>query len=144
VNKLALLHFPEQQTRPFHGQLNLSSALIRKGCASFFSFRSQAMRLAFVCLGPLQKAALFAVETKERKMIRAYSLNELFCMTRAELFALHAVNVAELSGLTEPRPAARSPSTRCGTSAVCSRAWRRVRDPSPSRDLRCARDPGGA
>ncbi len=33
--------------------------------------------------------------------MRAYSLNELFCLTRAELFALHARMVAELPALCE-------------------------------------------
>jgi len=33
--------------------------------------------------------------------MRAYSLNELFCLTRAELFALHARIVAELPVLSE-------------------------------------------
>lgn len=33
--------------------------------------------------------------------MRAYSLTELFCMTRAELFALHARIVAELPMLPE-------------------------------------------
>jgi len=33
--------------------------------------------------------------------MRAYSLNELFCLTRAELFALHARIVAELPTLRE-------------------------------------------
>ena len=33
--------------------------------------------------------------------MRAYSLNELFCLTRAELFALHARIVAELPTLSE-------------------------------------------
>lgn len=31
--------------------------------------------------------------------MRAYSLNELFCLTRAELFALHAQIVNDLPGL---------------------------------------------
>ena len=33
--------------------------------------------------------------------MRDYSLNELFCLTRAELFALHARIVAELPTLSE-------------------------------------------
>lgn len=33
--------------------------------------------------------------------MRAYSLTELFCMTRAELFALHTSIVAELATLPE-------------------------------------------
>ena len=33
--------------------------------------------------------------------MRAYSLNELFCLTRAELFALHARIAAELPALSE-------------------------------------------
>ncbi len=33
--------------------------------------------------------------------MRVYSLAELFCMTRSELFALHARIVAELSALPE-------------------------------------------
>jgi hypothetical protein len=45
---------------------------------------------------------------KETKM-RAYSLTELFCMTRAELFALHAQIVREPAALPDgssDRPAA--------------------------------------
>jgi hypothetical protein len=33
--------------------------------------------------------------------MRTYSLTELFNLTRAELFALHAVIVAELAGITD-------------------------------------------
>ncbi len=33
--------------------------------------------------------------------MRAYSLNELFCLTRSELFALHARIAAELPTLCE-------------------------------------------
>jgi hypothetical protein len=33
--------------------------------------------------------------------MRAYSLNELFCLTRADLFALHAKIAAELLSLTD-------------------------------------------
>ena len=33
--------------------------------------------------------------------MRAYSLNELFCLTRAELFALHTKIAAELPTLLE-------------------------------------------
>lgn len=33
--------------------------------------------------------------------MRAYSLNELFCLTRSELFALHARIVSELAALPE-------------------------------------------
>ena len=71
-------------------------------------------------------------------MIRAYSLDELFCMTRAELFAPSLSPSFRVS--PKPRPTARSPSIRFGTSAVCSRAWRRVHNPSTFADLRCARD----
>lgn len=35
--------------------------------------------------------------------MREYSLNELFCLTRAELFALHARIAAELPTLTGER-----------------------------------------
>lgn len=41
-----------------------------------------------------------AVETKETNM-RAYSLNELFRLTRTELLALHTRIVAELASLRE-------------------------------------------
>ena len=58
------------------------------------------MRLASFGFGPLQKAALFAVDAKERKM-RVYSLIELFCMTRNELFALHAEIVAKMGDYAE-------------------------------------------
>jgi hypothetical protein len=53
------------------------------------------MRLASFGIGPPQKAAMFAVETKETIM-RAYSLNELFRLTRTELVALHAKIAVEL------------------------------------------------
>jgi hypothetical protein len=33
--------------------------------------------------------------------MRAYSLNELFCLTRAELFALHVDLASELAALPE-------------------------------------------
>jgi hypothetical protein len=45
-------------------------------------------------------AAITRSKTKETKM-RAYSLNELFYLTRGELFALHARIVAELPALCE-------------------------------------------
>ncbi len=44
-----------------------------------------------------------AVETKETNM-RAYSLNELFRLTRTELLTLHAKIVAELASLTRDTP----------------------------------------
>ena len=58
------------------------------------------MQLASFGIGPPQKAAMSAVETKETNM-RAYSLNELFRLTRTELLALRANVVAELASLPE-------------------------------------------
>jgi len=58
------------------------------------------MRLASFGSGPSQKAAVFAVETKETNM-RAYSLNELFRLTRTELLALHAKIAALFPMLSE-------------------------------------------
>ena len=53
------------------------------------------MQLASFGIGPPQKAAMSAVETKETT-VRAYSLNELFRLTRTELLALHAKIATEL------------------------------------------------
>jgi hypothetical protein len=47
-----------------------------------------------------RKAAITRSKTKETKL-RVYSLSELFRLTRAELFALHAQIVAELPALTK-------------------------------------------
>jgi hypothetical protein len=58
------------------------------------------MRLASFGSGPFQKAAMFAVETKETNM-RANPLNELFRLTRAELLALYAEIAAELASVPE-------------------------------------------
>ncbi len=58
------------------------------------------MQLASFGIGPPQKAAMSAVETKETSM-RAYSLNELFRLTRTELFALHAKIASELAALPD-------------------------------------------
>ena len=44
---------------------------------------------------------MFAVETKE-KIMRTYSLNELFRLTRRELLTLRAKIAAELSDLCGP------------------------------------------
>jgi hypothetical protein len=79
---------------------------MRRKCKhSSSSFPSQAMRLASEGFGPLQKAALFAALAKERKM-RVYSSTELFCMTRNELFALHAETVAKLGDHADASPEA--------------------------------------
>ena len=48
-----------------------------------------------------RKAAITRPETKENKM-RAYSLSELFNLTRRELFDLHARIAAALPTLPEP------------------------------------------
>ena len=45
------------------------------------------MRLASFGIGPLQKAAMFAVKTKEN-MMRVISQTELSRLTRAQLFSL--------------------------------------------------------
>jgi hypothetical protein len=52
---------------------------------------------------PPQKAALSAVKPMETKM-RSYTITELFCMTRAELFALHQRVVAETLSVPESDP----------------------------------------
>lgn len=56
------------------------------------------MRLAFFGMGPSQKAALFAVQTKEKKM-RVYSKAELFTLTKRELFQLYAGITTMLNAL---------------------------------------------
>jgi hypothetical protein len=58
------------------------------------------MRLSSFGAGLGRKAAIGAVETKEMKM-RAYSLDELYRLTRSELFALHAKIVADLPALCD-------------------------------------------
>jgi hypothetical protein len=58
------------------------------------------MRLASFGSGPPQKATMSAVETKETNM-RAYSLNELFRLTRTELLTLHAKIATELPALSD-------------------------------------------
>lgn len=47
------------------------------------------MHLATFGIGLPQKTAMSAVETKETNT-RAYSLDELFCLTRAELAGVYA------------------------------------------------------
>lgn len=54
------------------------------------------MRPASFGIGLGRKAAITRPETKKIK-IRAYSLNDLFRLTRAELFAFHAEILAELA-----------------------------------------------
>jgi hypothetical protein len=51
--------------------------------------------------------------------MRVFSLTELFCMTRNELFVLHAETVAELSRLPDTSPARE-------TALTMLRAIRRV------------------
>ena len=46
-------------------------------------------------VGPLQKATILRPGTKEKKM-RAYSMSELFGLTRCELLALHQRITSEL------------------------------------------------
>jgi hypothetical protein len=58
------------------------------------------MQPASFGVGRGRKAALTRSNTKEIKM-RAYSLNELFRLTRSQLFYLHARIVAELATLPD-------------------------------------------
>jgi hypothetical protein len=58
------------------------------------------MRPAFLGAVSGPSSAITRLQTKEKRM-RAYSLNELFYLTRAELFALHAKIVTELSMLSD-------------------------------------------
>ena len=66
--------------------------------SSFVPVASDAAGLLRRGLG--RKAAITRPETRENKM-RAYSLSELFNLTRRELFGLHARIVAELPTLHE-------------------------------------------
>jgi len=61
------------------------------------------MRLAFFGIGPLQKAAMFAVKTKEKTM-RVISQTELSRLTRAQLFSLYTQIRAILADLPQGSP----------------------------------------
>jgi len=61
------------------------------------------MRLASFGIGPLQKAAMFAVKTKEKTM-RAISQTELSRLTRAQLFSLYTQMQAVLADLPQGSP----------------------------------------
>jgi hypothetical protein len=75
--------------------------LVSRKCKhSSSSLRSQAMRHASFGAVLSRTAAITRSKTKGKKM-RVYSLNELFCLTRAELFALHAEIAAELVHMPE-------------------------------------------
>ncbi len=96
---LASPSFPEHHTsffRPTYAWRRAPQALM----GSFSSLQSQAMRLASFGIGPLQKAAMFAVKTKE-KMMRVISQTELSRLTRAQLFSLYTQMQAVLSGLPQ-------------------------------------------
>jgi hypothetical protein len=61
------------------------------------------MRLASFGNGPLRKAAMFAVKTKE-KMMRVISQTELSRLTRAQLFSLYTQIQVVLADLPQGSP----------------------------------------
>jgi hypothetical protein len=69
----------------------------------FSSLQSQAMQPAVFGIGPRQKAAMVAVDTKENTM-QVISTNDLSRLTRAQLFSLLTQFQATLSDLAPDSP----------------------------------------
>ena len=100
--KLARFSFRKSQAhgclQPAIERLASASLLQVQALLLFVPFASDAARLLRRCLPAVGRK--YAVAYEGDKM-RAYSLSELFPLTRAELFALHARIAAELPALSD-------------------------------------------